>query len=135
MLPNTKRGWIIPGVILILFIGVAGYSRNSPVVHKAIVAVIEPKYNQMVEEGEALLDEVWDDTANDLRPKSLAERQQYLAKYRADIESDTEDPELNEMVINNFIREMNDRGVYFELAKTEKFIKATVKTEEYLEPV
>ena len=117
MLPNTKRGWIIASVLLVFCIGIVGYYRNAPVVHNAIVALIEPEYQRMVAEGEALFGEVWDDKANDLRPKTLAERQQYLAEFRANVERDTEngdDPELNEIVINNFISEMNQRGVYFE---------------------
>jgi hypothetical protein len=54
--------------------------------------------------------------ADDLRPKSIAERRRFLETLRTELESeaDPDDSEFLEIFINNFIRAMNERGVYFE---------------------
>lgn len=64
-------------------------------------------------EGEAWMEETSDEIAKELRPKSIAERQRYLAEMRSGLEAD-EEPETVDWVIDNLIRAMNERGVYFE---------------------
>ncbi len=70
-------------------------------------------HEQLVAEGESWLSGMWDDTAKELRPKSIAERQSFLSEMRAGLESD-EEPEWIDWYIKNLISAMNERGVYFE---------------------
>lgn len=78
------------------------------------LAELEPEYHRMAAEGEALMKETWDDTARNLRPKSIADRQRYLARIRSLLEEDEDESEWNDWVIDNLISAMNERGVYFE---------------------
>lgn len=77
------------------------------------LAELEPEYQRMVAEGEAFMKETWDDTARNLHPKSIADRQRYLAVMRSELEKD-EEPEWVDWVIDKLISAMNERGVYFE---------------------
>lgn len=67
----------------------------------------------VVAEGEAWVKEAWDDTAKYLRPKSIAERQRYLAMMRSGLEED-EELQSVDSYIDDLIIAMNERGVYFE---------------------
>ncbi len=78
------------------------------------LAELEPEYHRMAAEVEALMKETWDDTARNLRPKSIAERQSYLAEMRSLLEEDEDEPEWVDWYIDNLISAMNERGVYFE---------------------
>ena len=78
------------------------------------LAELEPEYHRMAAEGEALMKETWDDTARNLRPKSIADRQRYLARIRSLLEEDEDESEWNDWVIDKLISAMNERGVYFE---------------------
>ena len=78
------------------------------------LAELEPEYHRMAAEVEALMKETWDDTARNLRPKSIAERQSYLAEMRSLLEEDEDEPEWVDWYIYNLISAMNERGVYFE---------------------
>lgn len=78
------------------------------------LAELEPEYHRMAAEGEALMKETWDDTARNLRPKSIADRQRYLARIRSLLEEDEDESEWNDLVIDKLISAMNERGVYFE---------------------
>lgn len=64
------------------------------------------------------METVWDDRATELRPLSIAERRRTLEILRNALEEDDEDSESNQEAINLFIREMNERGVYFKLETT-----------------
>ena len=78
------------------------------------LAELEPEYQRMVAEGEAFMKEAWDDIARELRPKSIAERQNYLARIRSLLEEDEDESEWNDWVIDKLISAMSERGVYFE---------------------
>lgn len=78
------------------------------------LAELEPEYQRMVAEGEAFMKEAWDDIARELRPKSIADRQRYLAVMRSKLEEDEDEPEWVDWVIDNLISAMNEKGVYFE---------------------
>lgn len=67
----------------------------------------------VVAEGETWVKEAWDDTAKYLRPKSIAERQRYLAMMRSGLEED-EELQSVDSYIDDLIIAMNERGVYFE---------------------
>ena len=78
------------------------------------LAELEPEYQRMVAEGEAFMKEAWDDIARELRPKSIAERQSYLARTRSLMEEDEYEPEWADWYFDNLISAMHERGVYFE---------------------
>ena len=66
------------------------YVVINPAVHLAIAKLAKTYLDEQTKEAETLLNEFWEDAANNLRPKSLEERQQYLAEYRTALESDSE---------------------------------------------
>lgn len=78
-----------------------------------MLAEVEPEYQRMVAESEALTKELWDDSERNLRPKSIPERQRYLAVMRSRLEEDVE-TEWIDWVIDELISAMSERGVYFE---------------------
>ena len=80
-------------------------------------AQVAPEYQQIITEAEEIIKDIYDTDAKILRPKSFAERREYLVQYRADLATASEDDEDLEMIddlVSTFISEMNDRGVYFE---------------------
>ena len=119
-----NRKWRIAIGLCVLLI-VVYFLATSGTVHRTITTVlVDPIYHKMVAEGETLFaegetlfNEIWDDTAKELRQKSLSERQDYLVSYRADLVSASENDEdlaLVDKLVDNFISEMNKREVYFE---------------------
>ena len=112
---NRRRNIAIGLCVLLI---VVYFLATSGTVHRTITTVlVDPIFHRIVAEGEELLNEIWDDTAKELRQKSLSERQDYLVSYRADLVSASENDEdlaLVDELIDNFISEMNKREVYFE---------------------
>lgn len=104
---KKRRYYLIVLLALLIVIGV--FVIRSEVTHRAILALIEPYMEKATDDWHSLM-------ADDLRPKSIAERRRFLETLRADLESeaDPDDTEFLEIFINNFIRAMNERGVYFE---------------------
>ena len=89
-------------------------------VHSGIAALARHYLETQQKEYDELVQKAWDDKAAELRPKSSAERRSVLETMRAELENDSDDPndpeeaEINEEIINDFIRAMNERGVHFE---------------------
>ena len=80
-----NRKWNIAIGLCVLLI-VVYFLATSGTVHRTITTVlVDPIYHKMVAEGETLFNEIWDDTAKELRQKSLSERQDYLVSYCADL--------------------------------------------------
>ena len=76
-------------------------------------AQVAPEYQQIITEAEEIIKDIYDTDAKILRPKSFAERREYLVQYRADLATASEDDEDLEMIddlVSTFISEMNDRG-------------------------
>ena len=68
-------------------------------------------------EYNAIMSDFYDMKADELRAQSLAQRRLYLEGYRAELESDPDDgddQELTDSIIDSFVRAMNERGVYFD---------------------
>ena len=68
-------------------------------------------------EYNAIMSDFYDTKADELRAQSLAQRRLYLEGYRAELESDPDDgddQELTDSIIDSFVTAMNERGVYFD---------------------
>ena len=77
------------------------------------MAEIQPEFESAIAEGEAVINQYWDETAKELRPKSIAERQSFLSEMRIGLSED-EEPEWVDWYIDNLVKAMSDRGVHFE---------------------
>ena len=68
-------------------------------------------------EYNAIMSDFYDMKADELRAQLLAQRRLYLEGYRAELESDPDDgddQELTDSIIDSFVRAMNERGLYFD---------------------
>ena len=102
-------------IVLILMIGLYWVFAGS--IQNVILGWAEHYMEKQMAEYEALSKEIWDLEAKRLRQMSIPERIEFLEQKRENYESDgnpPEDAEVTERLMNEFIRKMNDRGVYFE---------------------
>lgn len=94
---------------------------DNTVANADALSQLESEYNKLMQEAAPLMEQAYDQAAEELRPLTIAKRLRYLETMRKDLEADVdedadpvEEAELNDHIINNFIVAMNERGVYFE---------------------
>ena len=101
----------------------SGQSEEDDTVAEAnaTLSQLEAEYSKLMQDAAPMMEQAYDLAAEELRPLTIAKRLRYLESMRMELENDAdedadpaEEAELNDLVINNFIAAMNERGVYFE---------------------